>query len=298
MAPEPKARAGGVKPLVAAIGKAVEIGEAPPEKAAPRRPPMPAPRNELKAALGRGEVRFGLWMAFAHPTAAEIAARAGYDWCLIDGEHGPNDLPLILSQVQAMAGGGAEMCVRVPVGDLRILKQVLDIGLQNILVPMVDTPEDAAAMVRAVRYPGAGLRGVGAAQSRATGYGAIPDYVANAGDEICLMVQLESRTALDNVDAIAATEGVDVVFVGPADLAASLGHLGNPGHPEVQEAIAHAAARIRASGKALGMITFDTAGIAPAAEAGATFIAVGGDVAIYAAGVRTRAKEAARILGR
>lgn len=253
---------------------------------------MPAPTNPLKAALAKGTPQIGLWMAFAHPTVAEIGASAGFDWCLIDAEHSPNDIPLILSQLQAMAGGRASAAVRVPVGDVRIVKQVLDLGVQNVLVPMVNTADDAAQMVRAVRYPPHGVRGVGAAQSRATQYGAVTDYVHDAGDQICLMVQAETQTAIDNIDAIAGTDGVDCVFLGPADLAASMGHLGNPGHPDVVAAIAHAASRIKAAGKAVGMITFDVAQVASLKAKGGTFIAVGGDIATFAKAVRKLALDA------
>lgn len=252
---------------------------------------MPAPQNPLKAALAEGRPQIGLWMALAHPVAAEIGANAGFDWCLIDGEHAPNDVPLILAQLQAMKGG-AHPCVRVPVGDLRIIKQMLDMGLQSILVPMVNTADDARAMVRAVRYPPLGLRGVGAAQARATGYGATGDYLATAADQICLMVQAETREAIENIDAIAGTDGVDCVFLGPADLAASLGHLGEMEHPEVAQAIAHASERIRAAGKAVGMISFAPGKAAAMREAGATFLAIGGDVALYAAAARNLAAEA------
>ncbi|KKL57569.1 hypothetical protein LCGC14_2234100 [marine sediment metagenome] len=256
---------------------------------------MPAPKNKLKAALQRGEVQIGLWMAFAHPVAAEIAATAGYDWCLIDGEHGPNDIPLILSQLQVIADR-VPVVLRLPVGQTHLIKQALDLGIQTLVVPMVDTPEQAEELVRAVRYPGRGVRGVGAAQARATNYGEITDYVTNADDEICLIVQMESRTSLENIEAIAAVDGVDAVFIGPSDLAASMGYLGKSTAPEVVEAVGHAAERILAAGKAVGMITFDANGIAPCLDMGASFMAVGGDIASYARGVRSRAIEAREIV--
>ncbi|NCO21171.1 MAG: 2-keto-3-deoxy-L-rhamnonate aldolase [Rhodobacterales bacterium] len=256
---------------------------------------MPAPRNALKSALAEGRLQTGLWMAFAHPTAAEIAARAGFDWCLIDGEHAPNDVPLIQAQCQAMSGGSASVVVRVPVGDVAIIKQVLDIGVQTILVPMVDTAEQAARMVRAVRYPPHGIRGVGAAQSRATFFGEITDYIHSAADEICLIVQAETRTAIGNIEAIAATPGVDCVFIGPADLAADMGHLGNMSHPEVVAAIEGAVKKIRAAGKAAGIVTFDTTQMAHLAGLGFNFLGVGGDIACYASAVRALAQQARAI---
>lgn len=256
---------------------------------------MPAPENRLKSALAAGKLQTGLWMAFAHPTAAEIAARAGFDWCLIDGEHAPNDVPLIQSQCQAMSGGSASVVVRVPVGDARLIKQMLDIGVQTILVPMVDTPDHAAAMVRAVRYPPDGIRGVGAAQSRATFFGETTDYLRSAADQICLMVQAETGQAIGAIGDIAAVPGVDCVFIGPADLAADMGHLGNPAHPEVVAAIEGAVVRIRDAGKAAGIVTFDTGQIRHYAGLGFNFLGVGGDIACYARSVRALAREAQSI---
>ncbi|SHI39150.1 4-hydroxy-2-oxoheptanedioate aldolase [Palleronia salina] len=258
---------------------------------------MPAPKNPIKAALARGEVQIGLWLASAHPTVAEMASHSGFDWCLIDGEHAPNDIPIIHSQLQAMAGGSAAPAIRLPVGDVRMVKQALDIGCQTLLIPMVNSAEQAAEMVAATRYPPQGVRGVGAAMSRATRFGANTDYLPSAGDEICLLVQAETRAALDNLDAIAATEGVDGVFLGPADLAASLGHLGNPKHPEVQDAIEDAARRIAAAGKAVGMITFDASEIGRLRELGGTFIAVGGDMSLLARAMRGLAADARRAVG-
>ena len=178
-----------------------------------------------------------------------------------------------------------------------MVKQALDIGCQTLLIPMVNSAEQAAEMVAATRYPPQGVRGVGAAMSRATRFGANTDYLPSAGDEICLLVQAETRAALDNLDAIAATEGVDGVFLGPADLAASLGHLGNPKHPEVQDAIEDAARRIAAAGKAVGMITFDASEIGRLRELGGTFIAVGGDMSLLARAMRGLAADARRAVG-
>lgn len=241
---------------------------------------MKTPINRLKAALARGEVQIGLWMGFAHPGAAEIAAGAGFDWCLIDAEHGPTDLPLALAQLQAM-GDATSAVLRLPQGDRHLVKQALDLGVQTILIPMVDTAEQAAEMGRAMRYPPEGSRGVGAIQSRATRYGAIGDYVSEANAQACLIVQIESRTALDNLDEIAAQEGVDALFIGPADLAASLGYPGRPDAHEVREAIADAARRIRSAGKPLGMIAFDMDGVRDCLSQGASFVSVGGDIALY-----------------
>ncbi len=249
---------------------------------------MRTAENPIKSAMARGQATLGLWLASAHPTMAEVGASAGYDWCLIDAEHGPNDIPLMLLQAQAMSGGTAAIAARVPVGERALIKQVLDLDIQTLMVPMVDTAEQAADLVASVRYPPHGARGVGALQSRASGYGARTAYVHEAADQTCLIAQLESRTALDNVDAIAAVPGVDCVFVGPADLAASMGHVGTFGVPEVEEAIAHAFERIKAADKAVGILAFDPATAARYAGMGATFIAIAGDIHLYAAAARAR----------
>ena len=258
---------------------------------------MPAPLNALKAALAKGMPQVGLWMAFAHPTAAQIASTAGFDWCLIDAEHGPNDVPLIQAQLQAMRGGEASVVVRIPVGDARIVKQMLDMGVQSLLVPMVNSAAEAEAMVRATRYPPHGIRGVGAAQAGASDYGGMTDYLTTAADQICLIVQAESRAAIEDIDAIAATDGVDCVFIGPADLAADMGHLGNPSHPDVVAAIAHACARIRAAGKSAGTVTFESAArVGDLAGQGFTFLGAGGDIAIFARAIRGLARDAKALL--
>lgn len=250
---------------------------------------MPVPSNPIKSALGEGRRQLGIWIALAHPASAEIASRAGFDFCLIDGEHAPNDIPLILDQVRAIGNGSAAAAVRIPVGDPRLVKQVLDLGVQTLVVPMIDTAEQAEAMVRATRYPPAGIRGVGAAMARASGYGEITDMVTTANDEICLFVQCESRRAVEDIDAIAAVEGVDGVFVGPADLSADMGFPGRPGAPEVKAAIAHVFQRIQAAGKAVGIIAFDRALVQGYAEMGASFLAVGGDTALLARAIRDAA---------
>lgn len=253
---------------------------------------MPAPRNALKHALAEGKMQIGLWNSFASPTASEIVGQAGYDWVLVDAEHTPNSVASLQMQLQAMNGAPSTPIVRVPVGEDATLKRVLDIGAQSVLVPMVHTSEQAAAMVRAVRYPPHGIRGVGAGMARASGYGAESDYATTANDEICLIVQAESRMAIDNIDAIAWTEGVDVVFIGPADLSADMGHLGTVDHPDVLKTIEEAGGRIRAAGKAAGILTFDTTMIKPFADMGFTFLGVGGDLALYADAVRRRAQDA------
>ena len=251
---------------------------------------MPAPENRLKAALARGERQLGCWLSMATPVSAEIAGGAGFDWVLIDGEHAPNDTGTIRAQLQALNGSDASVVVRVPWGEPWLLKLMLDLGVQSLLVPMIDTGEQARAMVRAVRYPPAGIRGVGAGFARASGYGAETDYLKRANDRICLLVQAETRKAVENIDDIAGTDGVDAVFIGPSDLSADMGHLGNPGAPEVIEAILHAISRIRAAGKAVGIIAFNPGEAARWAEAGVQFIATASDVKCLAWGLRDLAR--------
>ena len=239
---------------------------------------MPAPRNTLKAALTRGEMQSGLWLAMASPVGAELAGNAGFDWCLIDAEHGPNTLSTIIAQLQALAGTRAAPVVRVPFGSDWILKQVLDLGVQTLVVPMVNSAEQARQVAAAVRYPGQGVRGMGAVLSRASGYGEIVDYVTSANAEICLFVQIESSEAVANVDEIAAVEGVDGLFVGPADLSADLGHVGHPDHAQVQAAIARVYAAAAAADKFAGTITFDASAFDGLAAQGVRFLGLGGDV--------------------
>ena len=242
---------------------------------------MPAPHNGFKAALLQQRPQIGLWLGFAEPYLADLAARAGFDWLLIDGEHAPNDIRSILAQLQAIAPSPSHPVVRLPHGDPALIKQVLDIGAQTLLIPMVDTAEQAEALVRAVHYPPRGIRGVGAALARASAFGTIKDYLATAGDEICLMVQIETRRGLAALDEIVAVDGVTGVFIGPSDLAADMGHLGNPTAPEVQQAVTGALARIRELGKAGGVLTSDPDFARRCLDAGGTFVAVGTDVGVF-----------------
>ena len=242
--------------------------------------------NRLKIALGNDETQLGMWLGFAHPMMAEIVANAGYDWCVIDGEHAPNTIQTILAQLHAMNGSRAAPVVRVPIGHGWLLKQILDIGAQNILVPMVNTGKEAAEMVRAVRYPPAGVRGMANAMIRASGYNAIKDYVVKANDHICLIVQVESAEAIRNIDSIANTDGVDVVFIGPSDLSADMGFPGQPESPKVNEAIEYAIKRIHAAGKASGIITYGAENYARYHELGVRFLGLGADVTVVAERVR------------
>src|SRR5262245_39674599 len=210
---------------------------------------MPAPRNSFKAAIAARKTQIGLWLGLANGYTAEIAAGAGFDWLVIDGEHAPNSLPTMVAQLQAIAASSSQPVVRAPVGETWIIKQLLDIGAQTILVPMVETAEQARELVRAVRYPPNGARGVGAALARASAFSRITDYLETADSEACLLLQLESRAGLGAIEEIAAIEGVDGIFIGPSDLAADMGHLGRPGVPEVQKAVKDGLERIIAAGK-------------------------------------------------
>jgi 4-hydroxy-2-oxoheptanedioate aldolase len=245
---------------------------------------MPAPKNTFKAALIEKRQQIGLWLALASPYTAEILGDAGYDWLLIDGEHAPNDIPLMMAQLQALKGSPSHPIIRAPIGEAWLLKQILDIGAQTVLVPMVESGDQAKAMVRAVRYPPYGMRGVGAALARASAFNRIPDYLQTANEEICLLLQIESRAGLVALDDIATTDGVDGVFIGPADLAADMGHLGRPGDAEVQHAVEAALIRIQAHGKAAGILTADQALAKRYLELGATFVAIGNDVGLLANG--------------
>ncbi len=245
--------------------------------------PSTLPPNHFKAALRDGRRQIGLWSGLCSNVVAEVLAHAGYDWIVVDGEHAPNDPLTILGQLQGLNGGTAEPVVRVPWNDAVAIKRVLDIGGRTVLVPFVQSAEEARQAVAATRYPPRGIRGVSVGH-RGNRFGRLPTYMKNAEQVICLLVQLETRAALAQIEEIAATEGVDGIFIGPSDLAADLGHLGNAGHPEVQAAIADACGRIRAAGKPAGILTGVEADARRYLQAGFTFVAVGSDVSLLAAG--------------
>ncbi|HEX5686358.1 MAG TPA: 4-hydroxy-2-oxoheptanedioate aldolase [Ideonella sp.] len=254
-------------------------------------PEDPTMLNTFKAALARRDRRVGLWLSMADAYSAEICATAGFDWLLIDGEHGPNDVLSMLAQLQGVAPYPAHPIVRSVNGDPALIKQLLDIGAQTLLVPMVDTVEQATTLVAATRYAPQGTRGVGAGIARASRWGLQRDYLDHANDEICLLVQAETVTALANLEAICAVDGVDGVFIGPADLAASMGQRGRPGHPAVQAAVDDAIRRIVACGKAAGTLTADPQLARRYFEMGASFVAVGIDVTLLAQATRRLAAE-------
>ena len=243
---------------------------------------MAVPVNSFKTALREGRVQIGLWQALANPYTAEICAGMGFDWLLIDGEHAPNDIPTLLTQLQAVAPYPSHPVARPPIGQTWMVKQYLDIGFTSLLIPLIDNAEQAAEMVKAVRYPPRGARGIGSALVRASRWNRIPDYLADADDQICLLLQVETAEGLRNLDAITATDGVDGVFIGPSDLSGSMGHRGNPGHPDVRAAIENAIARIKKAGKAPGILAVDEELAKHYLALGCLFVAVGTDVALLA----------------
>lgn len=225
-----------------------------------------------------------MWVSSGSPLVAEICAGAGLDWVLIDMEHSPNGLETVLAQLQAVAAYPATPVVRVPIGDVVTIKQVLDLGAQNILVPMISSAAEAQAVVDAVRYPPRGRRGVGSALARSARWNRVDDYLADADAYVSVFVQVETASGVDNAAAIAAVDGIDGVFVGPSDLAASMGLLGQQTHPDVTAAVLRALEAIRSAGTPAGVNAFDPTVAQSYLDAGASFVLVGADVALLARG--------------
>jgi 4-hydroxy-2-oxoheptanedioate aldolase len=250
---------------------------------------MDLPPNPFKRSLARNELQIGLWSTLCSNISTEIIAHAGFDWILLDTEHSPNELPDLLRQLQAMTGGTASPVVRAAWNDPVLIKRILDIGAQSLLLPYVQTAEEARQAVQSVRYPPKGIRGV-SSSSRASRYGRVKNYLTRADEEICLMVQIETRTGLDNLESIAATDGLDGVFIGPADLSASLGHLGQLQHPETQAALHDAVQRLTRAGKAAGILTTVEADARRYIEWGYRFVAVGTDTSLLANGADALAR--------
>ena len=238
------------------------------------------PVNTFRNALRAGQSLIGCWVGFADANVAEALAGCGFDWLLLDAEHAPNDPRTVLDQLRALAPYPVQAVVRPVQGDVALVKQYLDVGAQTLLIPMIDTPEQAALMVQATRYAPDGIRGMGAALARASRWNQIPDYVRHANAQMCLLVQIETTLALQNLKAIAEVEGVDGVFFGPADLSASMGYRGQPNHPDVQAAILEGIAVVRAAGKAPGILMADRKQAQMYLKAGAQFVAVGVDTTL------------------
>jgi 4-hydroxy-2-oxoheptanedioate aldolase len=251
---------------------------------------MELPRNAFKHALAAGKQQIGLWSSLSSSYTVEVIAGAGYDWILLDMEHSPNDLESLLAQLQAAAPYPTSPVVRVPWNDMVAIKRVLDVGALSLLIPYVSTAAEARNAVAATRYPPAGVRGV-AGTTRATRFGRVQSYAKKAHEEICVLVQVETREGLDNIEAICAVDGVDGVFIGPADLHASLGHTGETANPAVVPVMEEAMRRIRKAGRAPGYLSAVEADAKRMLAAGALFVAVGADVGILARGAETlRAK--------
>jgi 4-hydroxy-2-oxoheptanedioate aldolase len=249
---------------------------------------MDLPQNPFKRALKAGKAQIGLWSSLSSSYSVEVIAGAGFDWILLDCEHSPNDLENLLTQLQAAAPYPSHPVVRVPWTDMVTIKRVLDIGAQSLLIPYVSTAEEARAAVSHTRYPPAGVRGV-AGTTRATRFGRVKDYAKRAHEEICVLVQVETQGAVDNIEAICAVEGVDGVFIGPADLHASLGYTGEIANPKVKPLIDEAIRRIRKAGKAPGILTPNEADAKHWLSCGGLFVAVGADVGILARGAEALA---------
>jgi 4-hydroxy-2-oxoheptanedioate aldolase len=241
---------------------------------------MDIPHNLFKQALKQKQLQIGLFLGMGNPVSAEILATCGFDYLLIDAEHGASELGSIQAQLQAIAAYRTQTIVRPVNHDPALIKQLLAAGAQTLLLPMVDNAAQAAALVSAMRYPPKGIRGVGTALERSARWNAVGDYFKQVEDHTCLIVQIESLAGLKNLEAIAQTDGVDGVFIGPADLAASMGFLGQPGHPEVTAAVAQAIQRIVASGKAAGVFTTDPALTKAYQACGANFLAIGADTSL------------------
>lgn len=251
---------------------------------------MPAPTNPFKAAIKNGETVIGCWLSLGDPLATEIAGTAGFDWLLIDGEHTPYDISKMRMQLMALEASDSHAAVRVPVGETWIIKQVLDAGAQTVLVPMVETAEQAQQLVHDVRYPPTGGRGVGYSGARCSRFGAITDYGPTADEQVCLLIQVENRAGIANLDDILAVDGIDGVFIGPADLSADMGHMGQLTHPDVQATIKDAIRRIEAAGKAPGILATTPDFTQDALDWGARFVATGLDLLILAKSLRELAQ--------
>ena len=244
---------------------------------------MDLPQNAFKRAIRAGKPQIGLWSTLSSSYTVEVVAGAGFDWLLLDSEHSPVDIENLLTQLQAAAPYASHPIVRIPWNDMVNMKRVLDIGAQSLLIPYVQTAEEARSAVASTRYPPAGVRGV-AGTTRATRFGRVKEYAKRAHEEICVLVQVETQSALGSIEAICAVDGVDGVFIGPADLHASMGHAGETANAKVKPLIDDAIRRILKAGKAPGILTPNEADARHWLECGALFVAVGSDAGILARG--------------
>lgn len=236
--------------------------------------------NTFRQKLLARETVIGTWLSTASPMLAEVAGVCGYDWLVLDGEHAPNDIPTLTAQLQAINSSSSAAIGRPPVNDKTLIKQYLDIGFYNLLIPFIESGDDAEYAVAATRYPPAGVRGV-AGMTRASSYGTEPDYFKQVNDHIGVILQIESRAGVEAVEDIVAVDGVDAIFIGPSDLSAAYGYLGQPQHPEVQEAIAHVRKVVSAAGKAMGILAVVPDEAAVYIKQGFSFVGVGVDLSVY-----------------
>jgi 4-hydroxy-2-oxoheptanedioate aldolase len=244
------------------------------------------PANPFKKALAQGQPQIGLWLGFASSYTGELLAGVGFDWLVVDAEHSPNDPKSVLSQLQAIAPYAAQAVVRPVSDDVALLKQYLDVGAQTLLIPMIDTPEQAARVVAATRYPPRGVRGVGSALARASRWSQVDDYLHQCESELCILVQVETTKGIENLSGIAHTEGVDGVFFGPSDLAASMGLLGRSNDSAVQNVITRGIQTVTDAGKAAGVLCTDPAIARKYLDLGAKFVAVGLDTLLLVTAAR------------
>jgi 4-hydroxy-2-oxoheptanedioate aldolase len=244
--------------------------------------------NPFKAALLEGRLQVGLWSGLSSNITVEVLANSGFDWLLLDTEHSPNELPMVHAQLQAISHGKAHPIVRPPWNDTVTIKRYLDLGVQTLLIPFVQDADEARAAVAATRYPPLGVRGYSAA-ARASDYGRVKDYPLQCEEHLCVLLQVETPEALANIETIAAIDGVDGIFIGPGDLSASMGFIGQPMHPTVVAAIEDAIARILACGKAAGILVGDEKLAKHYIDIGCTFVAVGSDIGILARGAEALA---------
>ncbi|MGV2986136.1 4-hydroxy-2-oxoheptanedioate aldolase [Vibrio sp. E150_011] len=245
--------------------------------------------NHFKQALGNDEPLWGLWLGLPDTSCAEIVGSAGFDWVLIDGEHASFDLTSIKHHLQALAPHSASPIVRAEDANPTLIKRLLDIGAQTLLVPMVNSAEEAKQVVASAYYPPLGHRGIGSALARASQWNRIPQYLHRANEHICVLVQVETKEAIDNIEAISQIDGIDGIFIGPSDLSGSMGHIGNPSHPDVVAAIDHAIDVIQTSGKAAGILSLDPRQAKAYADRGVKFIGAGVDTLLLRTGAESLA---------
>ena len=241
-------------------------------------PDTPFP-NRLRADLKAHKTLIGCWLSLGSPITTEVLGLAGFDWLLLDAEHAPNDVLSLIPQLMALKDSRSAAVVRPPWNDAVVIKRLLDAGFHNFLIPFVETAEQARAAVAATRYPPQGVRGVSVSQ-RSNRYGSVTGYFESINDHIAVIVQIESRTGVDGAAEIAAVDGVDALFVGPSDLAAGFGHLGNPNHPEVQDAIARIQQAAKAAGKPTGILAPAETDSRRYLAQGLSFVAVGSDMGL------------------